>query len=269
MPENAKPDERRLLIVIATYNERESLPELVELLLEQLPFSQLLVIDDNSPDGTGEWCRQAAADDERISVTHRSGKLGLGSATILGLKHAQEYSFQWVATLDADLSHDPATLRTMWDSYCDNAPADKSGHAGVVIGSRYVPGGKIVGWPWYRRLSSFLVNWFSQLALGLPSKDNTSAFRIYQVESLHEIDLSSIKSKGYSYLEEILLLLSQHGIKFVEHPIIFRDRELGHSKVDIRELVRSLGQILRLARESRIAGRKTAAGIALLLGTFT
>ena len=232
-----------LLVVIATFNERQSLPLLVDELLKLLPTCDIHVVDDNSPDGTGAWCDQRASEEDRLTVSHRTGKLGLGSATKLGLRHGITGGYQFIATMDADLSHDAKSLQEMYLKYC-HMSAEPSA---VVIGSRYVKGGQIIGWPWYRRLSSWGVNAFARFALRLRTRDNTSAFRIYPVVVLEQIDLDDISSQGYSYLEEILVLLRKSNVRMEEYPITFRNREVGQSKVDISEMVRSLWQILRLA----------------------
>lgn len=240
-------DGDRLLIVLATYNEIESLPTLVGRLHEQLPAANLLVIDDNSPDGTGRWCDQQSRDMEKLEVCHRSGKLGLGSASMTGLKMAVERKFDFAATLDADLSHDPVQLKAMVGSLANGSYGD----AGVLIGSRYAAGGTISGWPWYRLISSRLVNWFARFALRLPTLDNTSAMRVYSVSALESIDIGSVSSAGYSYLEEILVMLQRAGVKFAEYPIDFRNRDTGKSKVDIREMTDSLLKIIRLGVRSK------------------
>ena len=236
----------RLLIVIATYNEADSLPILTDQLFTALPDAQILVIDDNSPDGTGDWCDAESERNLHFEVLHRDGKLGLGTATIMGLKHAIEGEYQLVATLDADLSHDAQSLSAMVQM-CQNSTSDQSG---VVIGSRYVQGGQIHGWPWYRRFSSFLVNQYARLILRLPTRDNTSAMRVYRISELEKVDLSLLKAPGYAYLEEILLLLKQNGVTFTEYPIIFRNREIGASKVSPLELASSLYEILKLSFRS-------------------
>ena len=236
----------RLLIVIATYNEVVSLPILVDQLQTALPAAQILVIDDNSPDGTGDWCNQEAEKNSQLRVIHRAGKLGLGTATLLGLQDAIAGGFEYVATLDADLSHDAVSLAAMVDLLV----TDTTNQADVVIGSRYVRGGEIHGWPWYRRVSSYLVNQYSRLVLGLPTRDNTSAMRVYRTSALKNVDLTKVTSPGYAYLEEILMLLKQNGMHFREFPIVFKNRELGASKVNTKELASSLYEVLKLSFRS-------------------
>ena len=235
-----------LLIVVATYNEIDTLPVLVDKLFDQLPTAHVLVIDDHSPDGTGNWCDTVERQSKRFKVIHRSGKLGLGTATVTGLKVAMDQSYELVATLDADLSHDPATLAAM----VQRLDEDDHQKYGVIIGSRYIRGGEIHGWPWYRLIASSLVNQYARFVLRLPTRDNTSAMRVYRTQVLAGVDLDLLQSPGYAYLEEILVLLKQHGVQFVEHPIIFRNREQGDSKVTLGELASSLSEIMKLSFRS-------------------
>ena len=223
-----RPNDRGLAIIIATYNEIENLPTLVEQLTSLLPDAKILVIDDNSPDGTGKWCDENKIRFPSLDCLHRSGKLGLGSATIEGFRWAMEHGHPFVATMDADFSHDPATLPELYQKIS----ADLDDKLAVAIGSRYVPGGAIEGWPLFRRLASKAVNWFARLWLGLSTRDNSGAFRVYRTSALRTIGLDSIHSKSYSYLEEILYRLTQAGFRFIEHPIVFKDRELGVTKTN-------------------------------------
>jgi dolichol-phosphate mannosyltransferase len=237
----------RLVIVFATYNECETLPILVSQLHSQLPHARMIVIDDNSPDGTGRWCDEFSTQNSFLQVFHRHGKLGLGSATVSGLKQALEMDCVLIATMDSDLSHDPRSLRLMYELFCSGQFAD----FGVMIGSRYVTGGKIEGWPWYRRISSATVNLYCRIALGLQTKDNTSAFRIYRAAAIKAIDLDGLNCPGFAYLEELLVNLRSAGVSFMEYPITFKNRTTGKSKVGIHELGSSLLQIARLGISSR------------------
>jgi len=218
-----------LLTIIATYNEQENLPGLVEQLQRAVPQTQILVIDDNSPDGTGDWCRDRQASDSSFQCIHRSGKLGLGSATIEGFRYALEHGFDLIATMDADFSHAPESLRTMVDTMEEEANRG----IGVAIGSRYVAGGAIEGWPFFRHLSSRLVNGFARVFLRLPTRDNSGAFRVYRRAALETIDIDRIQAQGYAYLEEILWRLHRHGITMLEVPITFVDRTEGKSKTNL------------------------------------
>lgn len=222
------PAAQGLAIIIATYNEIENLPTLVEQLTNLLPQAKILVIDDNSPDGTGKWCDENATRFPALECLHRSGKLGLGSATIEGFRWAMDRQHEFAATMDADFSHDPATLPELVKKISD-AP---SNDLAVVIGSRYIEGGAIEGWPLFRRVASKAVNLFARVWLGLSSRDNSGAFRVYRTSALETIGLESIRSKSYSYLEEILYRLRCAGFRSTEHPIFFKDRELGVTKTN-------------------------------------
>jgi dolichol-phosphate mannosyltransferase len=228
----------RVLVVVATYNEIENLPRLVAAIHNALPQADLLVVDDHSPDGTGRWCDTAARDNPRLACLHRSGKLGLGSATVAGFEHALARDYDVVCTLDADFSHDPAVLPQLVAALDD---------ADVAIGSRYVPGGTIEGWPLRRRVASRVMNSLSRWVLRLPARDTSGAFRAYRCAKLREIDLHDISSQGYAYLEEIVWLLARRGATFAEVPITFRERELGESKISINELGGKLRMLSRLA----------------------
>jgi dolichol-phosphate mannosyltransferase len=201
----------RVLVVVATYNEIENLPRLVAAIHNALPQADLLVVDDHSPDGT---------------------------ATVAGFEHALARDYDVVCTLDADFSHDPAVLPQLVAALDD---------ADVAIGSRYVPGGTIEGWPLRRRVASRVMNSLSRWVLRLPARDTSGAFRAYRCAKLREIDLHDISSQGYAYLEEIVWLLARRGATFAEVPITFRERELGESKISINELGGKLRMLSRLA----------------------
>ena len=225
------------LVTIATYNERENLPALLDEVLRTEPNCDILVIDDNSPDGTGAWADEKATSEPRLRVLHRSGKLGLGTATIAGMKYAIEHGYDYVLNLDADFSHHPRYL-----------PALIAGmdQADVMIGSRYVPGGGTPDWPLHRRLLSRAVNAFARLLLGLSPRDCSGAFRCYRVALLKQLDFDQIRARGYAFQEEILWRLKQLGARFGETPIVFTDRQRGSSKVSMHEALTSAGVIVRL-----------------------
>jgi len=229
LSDSPQPPSSRLLTIIATYNEIENLPDLVDQLQSLIPATQILVIDDNSPDGTGTWCRQREGSDQSFQCIHREGKLGLGSATIEGFKFALQNDFDLVATMDADFSHDPKSLLQMVD-----AMRDKTNQTiGVTIGSRYIDGGGIEGWPFLRHVSSRSVNGFARLFLRLPTHDNSGAFRVYRRNTLKEIDVDKVQAQGYAYLEEILWRIHRQGIPMLEIPITFHDRTKGKSKTSV------------------------------------
>jgi dolichol-phosphate mannosyltransferase len=233
---------QKLLVTMATYNELENLPDLVRKVFEVVPYAELLVVDDNSPDGTGQWVAEQVAVDARILCLHRPRKLGLGSATVDALKHAVKYHYTVVITLDADGSHDPREIPRMLERIRDESLSQPD----IVIGSRYVPGGGTVGWPCYRRWMSRGINSFARLMLGLPVRDCSGAFRCIRVAMLQQVDLGSIRSHGYACLEEILWRFKQAGARFEEIPIVFANRQRGTSKINTRESLAALWMLFRL-----------------------
>ena len=229
----------RTLVALATYNEIENLPGLVDEILRVLPGADVLVVDDNSPDGTGDWCDERATTEPRLRCLHRPAKQGLGSATLAAIRFALDHQYDVFVTLDADWSHDPRYLPEL---------VGATERADVAVGSRYCAGGSIEGWPWHRRFLSRLVNGLSGVLLRLPVRDTSGAFRAYRVAKLREIDLSKIQATGYAYLEEILWQLHQAGAAFAEVPIMFHQRRAGESKVNVREAAAKIQTLLRLAR---------------------
>ena len=243
MSDSPQSPDGRLITIIATYNEKGNLPDLVDQLQRLIPQIQILVIDDNSPDGTGAWCRQRTAQDSTFQCIHRSGKLGLGSATIEGFRFALEQGYDLIATMDADFSHAPESLSAM----VDVMRADTNHDIGVAIGSRYIAGGAIEGWPLLRHLSSRLVNGFARFFLRLPTRDNSGAFRVYRRAALQEIEIESIQAQGYAYLEEILWRLHRRDVKMLEIPITFTDRTIGTSKTSLSMGLQVFWHLLKIA----------------------
>ena len=231
----------RLLVTLCTYNERENLDRLVPEIHRYAPQADVLVIDDNSPDGTGRLADELAARDPRVRVLHRSGKLGLGSATVAGFRYAIEHGYDLLVNMDADFSHHPRYIPGL---LAQMATAD------VAIGSRYVPGGGTPDWGLRRRLMSRGINGYARLLLGLRTRDNSGSFRCYRVSKLRELDLSRVRSRGYAFEEEILYRCQRIGCRFAEVPIIFEDRRYGSSKINTREAVIALWDILRLGAEN-------------------
>jgi dolichol-phosphate mannosyltransferase len=232
----------RTLVTVATYNEMENLPALVEEVFQAAPEVDLLVIDDNSPDGTGQWCDRKGDEDPRVHCLHREGKLGLGTATIAGMRYAIDHGYKYVLNMDADFSHHPRYLPEL----IAGMEPDAAGAVDVMIGSRYVPGGSVEGWPLKRHLMSRGVNLYARWLLGLPPKDCSGAFRCYRAELLARLDFDAIRSRGYSFQEEILWHLKRLGARFAETPIVFVDRQRGTSKIDSKEAVAALRIILAL-----------------------
>ena len=228
----------RTLVALATYNEIENLPGLVDAILKVLPDIEILVIDDNSPDGTGRWCDEQSGNNGRLHCLHRPGKQGLGSATLAGVRWALEHDYDLFVTMDADWSHDPRHLPELIRA---------TDTADVAIGSRYCSGGAIEGWPLPRRIMSRAMNTLSRSMLRLPVRDSSGAFRAYRTSALRQIDLAKVEATGYAYLEEILWHLHRAGASFAEVPITFREHRAGQSKISIREAFGKLQTLVRLA----------------------
>ena len=232
------PADDGLLISIATYNERENVSGLISAILKFVPLAHVLIVDDASPDGTGQLADDLAAQDERIRVVHRSGKLGLGSAILCGMRYAISKGYQRFVSMDADLSHDPkylpalVALRDRYD---------------VMIGSRYIPGGGVENWPWTRYLISRSVNVLTRVLLGIPARDASGGFHCYRTALVGNIDVNHLWSKGYSFQEEMLFRCIRAGARIGETPIVFADRRIGASKANVREMARSLAVLLQLA----------------------
>jgi len=225
-------------VIVPTYNERENIVLLVPELLALPVRVHVLVVDDNSPDSTGLIAEEMSAKDSRVSVIHRSGKLGLGTAYIAGFKQALTTGSERILTMDADYSHHPRYIPAM---------IERSQTADLVIGSRYVRGGGAVDSPAMRRLLSYGANAFAKIMLGLQAMDCTAGFRCYRRQVLESVDLDSIFSNGYSFLIEMLYRVQRRGWKVAEVPIQFMDRRLGTSKISRNEINRALYTVLRLS----------------------
>jgi dolichol-phosphate mannosyltransferase len=237
------PTVNTTLVTLATYNEIENLPRLVDEIFAALPGADILVIDDNSPDGTGAWCDLRAAADPRVHCLHRAGKLGLGTAIIAGMEYAIEGGYRYVLNMDADFSHHPRHLPAL---VAGMQQAVGSPAADVMIGSRYVTGGVIEGWSLGRHIMSRGVNAYARLMLGLQAKDCSGSFRCYRASLLALVDFDAVRSRGYSFQEEILWHLKRLGARFGETPITFADRERGASKISSHEAFSALGIIFKL-----------------------
>ena len=233
----AAPAQPRLLVSLATYNEKDNLPKLIDEIHAVVPWGDVLVIDDNSPDGTGKVADERAAADQRIKVLHRAGKLGLGTAIIAGMRYAIEHEYDLLLNMDADFSHHPRYL-----------PALLAGmdQRDVMVGSRYIPGGGTRNWPVSRQVMSQGVNYLVRLLMRIPARDTSGGYRCYRVARLREADLDHLLSHGYSFQEEVLYRCHKARFRIGETPIVFEDRRAGASKVDPREVARSMGVILWL-----------------------
>lgn len=213
---------KRSLVVIPTYNEADNLPKLIPRILEQGDSFQVLVVDDNSPDGTSDVVRRMEGGNPRVHLITRESKQGLGTAYVAGFKYAIEHQFDYVFEMDADFSHDPKEL---------NVLLRKAEECDLVIGSRYISGVNVVNWPMKRLLLSYLANVYTRIITGMPVRDATGGFKCYRRRVLESIDLDSIHSNGYVFQIEMNFLAWKKGFRVCEIPIIFIDRRVGVSKM--------------------------------------
>lgn len=226
----------KTLILIPTYNEYDNLRSLLEAIFSNAPETDVLIIDDNSPDGTGKLADEISKENSRLHVMHRAGKLGLGTAYIAGFKYAIAHDYDAAFEMDADFSHDPRYLPDFLQAIQQ---------ADLVIGSRYVPGGGTPNWSLLRRFISGGGNTFVHLVLGLPIHDCTAGFRCYRRQVLERIDLDSVQSQGYAFQVELTQRVLQQGFKIVEIPITFMDRRLGKSKMSKKIFIEGFLYVLR------------------------
>lgn len=243
-PDSAQVTERSVdsadvLIAICTLRERQNVVRMLAALRDAVPQSRLMVVDDNSDDGTADLAGQFAATDGNCEVVRRQGR-GLGGAIIRTMKEAIDGGHTYLVNLDADFSHDPAAVPRLLSR------AEQPDAPDVVVGSRYVAGGRIEGWPWRRRMMSRWINRLAIRKLKLPVSDCSGSMRCYRVEALRTMDPRTLRSNGYSILEEILWRLRESGAVMAEVPITFIDRQFGNSKLTLREALRSFWRIIRL-----------------------
>ncbi|HRI49066.1 MAG TPA: polyprenol monophosphomannose synthase [Pseudomonadota bacterium] len=228
----------RTLIIIPTYNERDNLTSLHTQIHDALPAADILVVDDNSPDGTGQLADSLAAKHSYLKVLHRAGKLGLGTAYIAGFRYAIEHGYDYVFEMDADFSHDPCYLPSLLGAAVEGAD--------VVIGSRRVPGGGTENWGLGRQLISSGGSLYARTILGLPIQDLTSGFKCFRRSVLEAIDLESVRSNGYSFQIEMTYRAIQRGFRVVEVPIVFVDRRAGQSKMSRSIFLEAMGMVWRM-----------------------
>jgi dolichol-phosphate mannosyltransferase len=234
----------RTIVVLPTYNERENVVALLRAVRAAVPDADVLVVDDNSPDGTATLVEETAAEQDQIKLLRRAGKQGLGSAYRQGFALALDEGYDVVVSMDVDFSHDPAVLPELLRLIA--AGAD------MVIGSRYVPGGATVDWPLHRRLLSRWGNRYTSFVLGLRVRDCTSGYRAYRADALRGIDPASTTAEGYAFLTELVRRLVRPGADVVETPIVFTDRRYGVSKMSGRIVVESMLLVTRWAIRDRV-----------------
>lgn len=230
-----------MLVAVCTLNEIDNIVEIVQGIRRSLPAADVLIVDDDSSDGTADAVAKIGGSDPRVKLVVRRDQRGLGSAMRDAMAFAVEHGYDYFLNLDADLSHDPARLPALLHRALASDVID------VVIGSRYVEGGSIVGWPIHRKLMSRMVNGFATTCLRLPVRDCSGSMRCYRVSALQRVGVGSLRVNGYAVLEEILVRLARQGSRMEEVAITFTDRQRGKSKLTLREAIRSGVQILSLA----------------------
>lgn len=225
-------------VIVPTYNEKENLPTLVDeinkVFVDGKIIGEVVIIDDNSPDGTGQLAEQLKEKYKFLKVIHRPSKLGLGSAYREGFRAAES---KLLFTMDADLSHDPSYIPRF---------IEKAEHADVVVGSRYIEGGAIVGWGLYRKMVSRIANILAGVAVGAGVSDMTSGYRAYRKEVFEKVTTERIKSSGYAFQLEIIYEIRKKGFKIDEVPIVFTDRRKGKSKLGMRDIISFLILTIKL-----------------------
>jgi len=231
------------LIVIPTYNERENIGDLAEKITALNETFYVLVIDDNSPDGTADIIRELERKSDRIRLLSRPSKQGLGSAYLVGFRFGICNGFEHIVTMDADFSHDPSMLESL---------VKASLQRDVVIGSRYTDGGRVENWPWFRQQLSHTANQLARCLLGREIHDWTSGYRCYRRHVLEKLPLEEIHSNGYSFLVEIMVTCLRLGYRIAEVPITFTDRRFGRSKLSRLEIYKGVLTLFRLGMQKAL-----------------
>ena len=240
----------RVVIVMPTYNERQNLEGMASRIRESVPDADLLVVDDNSPDGTGDLADKLAEVDPHVQVMHRTQKAGLGRAYVAGFTWALERGYDLIVEMDADGSHRPEDLPKLLDAVT---------RADAVIGSRYVPGGTVVNWPKSREILSRGANIYNRVLLGISIKDATGGFRVYRASTLRRLDLNNIESAGYCLQIDMTLRVLRTGLKLTEVPITFVERERGASKMSSAVIREAFFRVAQWGITARLHGRSAAA----------
>jgi dolichol-phosphate mannosyltransferase len=237
----------QVAVVIPTFNEAENLEEIVGRVRASVPAADILVADDNSPDGTGEIADKLAAGDDHVHVLHRPGKQGLGAAYLAGFGWALDRGYGAVVEMDADGSHDPAELPALLAALAD---------ADLVVGSRWVRGGTVRNWPRSRELLSRGGNAYARVMLGLPVRDATGGYRAYRASTLHDIGLHSVRSQGYCFQIDLTLRAVRAGKRVVEVPITFTERAHGNSKMSRSIVAEALWKVTEWGVAGRLGRRR-------------
>lgn len=236
----------KILITLCTYNEVDNLRGLIPELLSLVPTANILVIDDNSPDGTGALVAEMAKRDDRVRLLSRPGKQGLGTATLAGFRDAIDHNYELLVNMDADFSHGPKYVPLL---------IAEAANYDVVIASRYMPGGGVAGWNFRRKLMSQTINFWARFWLGLKTADNSGSFRCFRVARLAEVDWDLTVARGYAFQEEILYRCRQVGCRMTEVPFIFEDRRYGVTKINLKECVVAVWVIFLLGLQRLLGYR--------------
>jgi len=235
----------KTLVIIPTYNESENIERIVPEILERDPSIDVLIVDDSSPDGTGELADKMAEKNSKIFVMHREKKSGLGTAYKAGFRYAIENGYDYIFEMDADFSHDPKCIPSFLEAIKE---------ADLVLGSRYISGVNVINWPMSRLLLSYYANVYTRWVTGLPVKDATGGFKCFRRKVLESVDLDKVKSEGYSFQIEVSLRAWKKGFKIKEIPIVFEDRREGRSKMS-KKIVREAVWMVWKLRLLSILGR--------------
>jgi dolichol-phosphate mannosyltransferase len=230
-------------VIIPTYNERENLELIVAQVHASVPGTDILIVDDNSPDGTGAMAEHLASADEQVHVLHRAGKSGLGSAYLAGFGWALERGYDAIVEMDADGSHDPGELPALLTALED---------ADLVLGSRWVPGGTVVNWPKSREILSRGGNAYARIMLGIEARDATGGYRGYRADTLRAIDLDTVQSQGYCFQIDLALRTVRAGLKVTEVPITFTERTRGTSKMSRSIIFEALWRVTQWGLAARL-----------------
>ena len=242
----------RSLVVVPTYQEAENVGRFLDAVRAAAPEVDVLVVDDNSPDGTGELAEKKAADLGRVHVLHRPGKAGLGNAYRQGFRWGLDEGYDTIIQMDCDFSHDPAMIPVLLATVADGADC--------AIGSRYIPGGSTPDWPFHRRALSRYGNKYTCAVLQLPISDATGGFRAYRNTTLETIDIDGTEANGYAFQSEVARRMVRAGLRIVEVPITFLDRRYGTSKMSVRIMRESMTLVTRWGIRQRIDDRRSRQG---------
>ena len=234
--------EPRILVIIPTYNERDTIPVVIDAVFAALDEANVLVVDDASPDGTGATVDKIAASNPRVHVLHRAGKLGLGSAYVEGFWFALDHGYDIIFEMDADMSHDPRHLPAFI--------AAIEGGADVAVGSRNIPHGRVEGWGLFRTVLSKGGSLYARSILGVPIRDLTTGFKAFSRRALEIVIANEIQSNGYSFQIETTYRALCCGLRVVEVPIVFVDRRVGRSKMNHRIFLEAVGMVWKLRIEA-------------------